>query len=96
MKAEGTQGKSCDMQLEAYTDILIKSVPLIPRVKAQVLTRECWRSGDADPGGIGVVTVTIVPHAAAEGYCNTLSKNGIQCSVVPDSFFEGGPSSRLR
>lgn len=96
MKAEGTQGRRCDMPWETYTDILIKSVPLIPRAKAQVLTRECWRNGDADPGGIGVVTVTIVPRATAEGYCNTLSKNGIQCSVVPDSFFEGGPSSRLR
>ena len=24
--------------------------------QAQILTRECWREGDADPSGIGVVT----------------------------------------
>eukprot|EP00913_Durusdinium_trenchii_P001237 g1140.t1 len=91
-KAEGTQGTRCDMSWEAYTDILTKSVPLISHKKAQILTRECWRSGDADPSGIGVVTVCIVPKVAAEEYGNELGRNGIQASVVPDSFFKGGPS----
>ncbi|CAK9008682.1 MTOR-associated protein MEAK7 (MEAK7) (TBC/LysM-associated domain-containing protein 1) (TLD domain-containing protein 1) [Durusdinium trenchii] len=75
-KAEGTQGTRCDMSWEAYTDILTKSVPLISHKKAQILTRECWRSGDADPSGIGVVTVCIVPKVAAEEYGNELGRNG--------------------
>mmetsp|Transcript_13297 Transcript_13297/g.35651 ORF Transcript_13297/g.35651 Transcript_13297/m.35651 type:complete len:227 (+) Transcript_13297:64-744(+) len=93
-KAEGSRGLRCDMSWEDYTDILTKSVPLISRQKAQILTRECWRQGDADPSGIGVVTIAIVPRPAAEDYCASLSQNGVQCSVVPDSFFEGGPSSQ--
>lgn len=93
-KAEGSRGMRCDMSWEDYTDILVKSVPLVSRNKAQVLTRECWKAGDADPSGIGTVTVTIVPRPAAEEYCSSLTQNGIQCSVVPDSFFEGGPSSK--
>lgn len=91
-KAEGSHGNRCDMSWESYTDILTKSVPIISRQKAQVLTRECWRQGDADPSGIGVVTVAIVPRPAAEDYGAALSKNGIQSSVVPDSFYTGGPS----
>jgi len=92
-KAEGSRGMRCDMSWEDYIDRLVKAVPLISRQKAQVLTRECWRQGDSDPSGIGTVTVAIVPRPAAEGYCSSLSQNGIQCSVVPDSFFRGGPSS---
>mmetsp|Transcript_28461 Transcript_28461/g.45953 ORF Transcript_28461/g.45953 Transcript_28461/m.45953 type:complete len:219 (-) Transcript_28461:102-758(-) len=88
-KAEGTQGKRCDMSWEAYTDILTKSVPLISHKKAQILTRECWQQGDADPSGIGVVTVCIVPKVAAEEYGASLGRNGIQASVVPDSFYKG-------
>jgi len=91
-KAEGSRGNRCDMSFEDYTDILVKSVPLLSRQKGQVLTRECWRAGDSDPSGIGTVTVAIVPRPAAEGYCSNLGQNGIQCSVVPDSFFRGGPS----
>ncbi|CAE8618739.1 unnamed protein product, partial [Polarella glacialis] len=91
-KAEGSKGNRCDMPWETYTDLLSKAVPLISRQKAQVLTRECWKTGDADPSGIGVVTVAIVPRPAADGYCTSLSQHGIQCSVVPDSFFKGGPS----
>lgn len=94
-KAEGTKGNRCDMPWESYTDILVKSVPLISRKRAQVLTKECWQVGDADPSGIGTVTVVIVPRPAAEEYCQQMATNGIQCSVVPDSFFEGGPSSKL-
>lgn len=89
-KAEGKSGMRCDMSWETYTDILTKSVPLISRQKAQMLTRACWQQGDADPSGIGVVTVAIVPRPAAEEYCANLGKNGIQCSVVPDSFYKGG------
>ncbi|CAE7346453.1 unnamed protein product [Symbiodinium natans] len=55
-KAEGARGMRCDMSWEAYTDLLTKSVPLISHKKAQILTRECWSNGDADPSGIGVVT----------------------------------------
>ncbi|CAJ1334916.1 unnamed protein product, partial [Effrenium voratum] len=72
-KAEGAQGNRCDMSWEDYTDILTRSVPLISHKKAQILTRECWREGDADPSGIGVVTVCIVPKVAAEA---TLSRPG--------------------
>jgi len=93
-KAEGTKGNRCDMPLETYTDILVKSVPLLSRTKAQLLTRECWQDGDSDPSGIGTMTVTIVPKPAADEYCSNLGRNGIQCSVVPDSFFKGGPSSK--
>eukprot|EP00434_Breviolum_minutum_P015402 symbB.v1.2.013572.t1/scaffold963.1/size148485/12 len=88
-KAEGARGTRCDMSWEAYTDILTKSVPLISHKKAQILTRECWRQGDADPSGIGVVTVCIVPKVAAEEYGASLGQNGIQASVVPDSFYKG-------
>jgi len=92
-KAEGTSGKNCDMPWEHYTDILVKSIPLISRQKAQVLTRECWRQADASGSGVGAVTCAIVPRPAAQEYCSTLSKNGIQCSVAPDSFFHGGKAS---
>mmetsp|Transcript_2038 Transcript_2038/g.4608 ORF Transcript_2038/g.4608 Transcript_2038/m.4608 type:complete len:249 (+) Transcript_2038:49-795(+) len=91
-KAEGSRGNRCDMPWEEYTDILVKSVPLLSRQKAQVLTKACWQSGDSDPGGIGTVNVATVPRPAAEGYCMSLAKNGVQCSVVPDSFYRGGPS----
>ncbi|CAJ1334917.1 unnamed protein product, partial [Effrenium voratum] len=93
-KAEGAQGNRCDMSWEDYTDILTRSVPLISHKKAQILTRECWREGDADPSGIGVVTVCIVPKVAAEEYGQQLCNNGIQASVAPDSFFRGGPSGQ--
>jgi len=93
-KAEGASGKNCDMPWEHYTDILVKSVPLITRQKAQVLTRECWREADSGGSGVGAVTIAIVPRPAAQEYCSALSKNGIQCSVAPDSFFHGGNSAR--
>ena len=33
-----------------------------------------------------------MPKVAAEEYGAQLGQNGIQSSVVPDSFFKGGPS----
>ncbi|CAJ1405413.1 unnamed protein product [Effrenium voratum] len=80
-KAEGAQGNRCDMSWEDYTDILTRSVPLISHKKAQILTRECWREGDADPSGIGVVTVCIVPKVAAEEYGQQLCNNGVAPAV---------------
>ncbi|CAE7837132.1 unnamed protein product [Symbiodinium sp. CCMP2592] len=92
-KAEGAKGMDCDMSWEAYTDLLTKSVPLITRKQAQVLTRECWRNGDADPTGIGMVSVCVVPKTAAQEYGAELCRNGIQASVVPDSIYKALPFS---
>lgn len=77
------------MALQDFTDILVESIPILSRSRGQALTHECWQRGDADVDGIGVVTVGLLPRPAAEEYCMRLTQNGIQCSVVPESFYMG-------
>jgi len=87
--AEGTKKNRCDMSFEEYERILTTSVPVLSARRARMITQECWKAGDRDPSGIGAVTVARVPRPAASEYCDALKKNGIQCSVAPDSVVQG-------